>query len=44
MVSINIPYQTEILFAILSYLLSQCIDFFDVEKNDDSKKKNNVDE
>ncbi|MGL5330289.1 MAG: YrvL family regulatory protein, partial [Peptostreptococcaceae bacterium] len=31
--SINIPIQTEILFSILSYLFSQCIDFLDKENS-----------
>nr|UWI51432.1 regulatory YrvL family protein [Clostridioides difficile] len=30
--SITIPLSTEILFALLSYLLSECMDFFDKDK------------
>ncbi|HHP5290098.1 TPA: YrvL family regulatory protein, partial [Clostridioides difficile] len=30
--SVTIPLSTEILFALLSYLLSECMDFFDRDK------------
>ncbi|SCH03136.1 MULTISPECIES: regulatory YrvL family protein [unclassified Romboutsia] len=36
--SISIPTHTEILFAILSYLLSECVDVFDIGKNKDSSE------
>ncbi|RDY24694.1 hypothetical protein CHF27_000400 [Romboutsia maritimum] len=36
---INIPLYTEVLFSILNYLLSQCIDFLDKDKNKDSISK-----
>lgn len=39
--NINIPIKTEILFALLSYLLSQCVDIFD--KNDQDKKEDSSD-
>ena len=44
MTSISIPSHTEILFAILSYALSQCVDFFDFGKNSDSKNPKDTDE
>ncbi|WP_243155234.1 regulatory YrvL family protein [Romboutsia sp. CE17] len=42
--SISIPIHTEILFAILSYLLSQCVDFFDKDTNYENRNSNNHDE
>ncbi len=36
--SVTIPLSTEILFALLSYLLSECMDFFDRDKKNLNKK------
>lgn len=45
MSSINIPSHTEVLFALLSYLLSQCVDFFDKGKGKESNNEdNNIDQ
>lgn len=42
--SISIPSHTEILFAILSYSFSQCVDFFDFGKSSNSKNQKDSDE
>lgn len=36
--SINIPIHTKVLFSILSYLLSQCIDFLDSGRSKNSDR------
>lgn len=42
MTSISIPLRTEVLFALLSHLLSECSQYFN--KNGKKKKKKNFDE
>ena len=44
MTSISIPLRTEVLFALLSHLLSECSQYFNKNGKKKKKKKKNFDE